>query len=166
MGGRRIWCNFAAKFCKNKYFNIDCTTEMNVNFEKIDQVNGVLTVAFVEDDYKNEVKKQLNKLGQRPIKGFRPGHVPAALLQRMYGAQVKAEVVDHMLNRTVSDYIINNHIAILGEPMIANDSAIDIDKDKDFEFKFDIGVAPEFDLTIDNNITIPYYNIEVTDDMV
>lgn len=166
MGGRRIWCNFAAQFCKNKYFNIDCTTEMNVNFEKIDQVNGVLTVAFVEDDYKNEVKKQLNKLGQRPIKGFRPGHVPAALLQRMYGAQVKAEVVDHMLNRTVSDYIINNHIAILGEPMIANDSAIDIDKDKDFEFKFDIGVAPEFDLTIDNNITIPYYNIEVTDDMV
>ena len=133
---------------------------MNVNFEKTDQVNGVLTVALVEDDYKNEVKKQLNKLGQRPIKGFRPGHVPTALLQRMYGPQVKAEVVDHMLNRAVTDYIINNHIAILGEPMVAEDSKIDIDKDKDFEFKFNLGMAPEFDLTIDSNITIPYYNIE------
>lgn len=139
---------------------------MNVNFEKTDQVNGMLTVAFVEDDYKNEVKKQLNKLGQRPIKGFRPGHVPAALLQRMYGPQVKAEVVDHMLNRAVTDYIINNHIAILGEPMVVEDSNIDIEKDKEFEFKFNIGMAPEFDLTIDSNITIPYYNIEVTDEMV
>lgn len=139
---------------------------MNVNFEKTDQVNGILSVAFVEDDYKNEVKKQLNKLGQRPIKGFRPGHIPAAMLQRLYGTQVKAEVVDRMLNRAVSDYIINNHIAILGEPMIADDAQVDIEKDKDFEFKFNIGMAPDFNLTIDNNITIPYYNIEVTDDMV
>ena len=139
---------------------------MNVNFEKTDQVNSILSVAFVEDDYKNEVKKQLNKLGQRPIKGFRPGHIPAAMLQRLYGTQVKAEVVDRMLNRAVSDYIINNHIAILGEPMIADDAQVDIEKDKDFEFKFNIGMAPDFNLTIDNNITIPYYNIEVTDDMV
>ena len=129
-------------------------------------MNGILSVAFVEDDYKNEVKKQLNKLGQRPIKGFRPGHIPAAMLQRLYGTQVKAEVVDRMLNRAVSDYIINNHIAILGEPMIADDAQVDIEKDKDFEFKFNIGMAPDFNLTIDNNITIPYYNIEVTDDMV
>ena len=35
---------------------------MNVNFEKTDQVNGLLTVAFVEDDYKAEVKKELNRL--------------------------------------------------------------------------------------------------------
>ena len=35
---------------------------MNVNFEKTDQVNGVLTVSIVEDDYKDEVKKELNRV--------------------------------------------------------------------------------------------------------
>ena len=30
---------------------------MNVNFEKIDQVNATLTISFVEEDYKNDVKK-------------------------------------------------------------------------------------------------------------
>ena len=56
---------------------------MNVNFEKIDNVNATLTVSFVEDDYKGEVKKQLNELGRtHPIKGFRPRHVPAAILQK------------------------------------------------------------------------------------
>lgn len=140
---------------------------MNVNFEKTDQVNGVLTVAFVEDDYKADVKKELNHLGQtRPIKGFRPGHVPAALLQKFYGPQVKAQVIDRMLNRAVSDYIINNKIAILGEPMMTDDTQVNIDNDKDFEFKFNLGMAPEFEISIDKNIKIPYYNIGVTDEMV
>ncbi|MBO5541735.1 MAG: trigger factor [Muribaculaceae bacterium] len=140
---------------------------MNVNFEKTDQVNGVLTVQMVEDDYKGEVKKELNHLGQtRPIKGFRPGHVPAALLQKFYGPQVKAQIIDRKLNRAVSDYIINNKIAILGEPMMTDDTHADIDKDNEFEFKFELGIAPEFDINIDKDITIPYYNIQVTDDMV
>ncbi len=140
---------------------------MNVNFEKTDQVNGLLTVAFVEDDYKAEVKKELNRLGQtRPLKGFRPGHVPAALLQKFYGPQVKVQVIDRMLNRAVSDYIVNNKIAILGEPMPTDDTQVNLDTDKEFEFKFNLGMAPEFELTIDKNITVPYYNIAVTDDMV
>ena len=140
---------------------------MNVNFEKTDQVNGVLTVSIVEDDYKDEVKKELNQLGRtRPVKGFRPGHVPAALLQKMYGPSVKAQVIDRMLNRAVSDHIVNNHIHILADPMMAQDAPADIVADKDFEFKFDLGLAPEFELTVDNSLTIPYYNIEVTDDMV
>ena len=133
---------------------------MNVNFEKTDQVNGVLTVSIVEDDYKDEVKKELNQLGRtRPAKGFRPGHVPAALLQKMYGPSVKAQVIDRMLNRAVSDHIVNNHIHILADPMIGQDAPADIVADKDFEFKFDLGLAPEFELTVDNSLTIPYYNI-------
>ena len=139
---------------------------MNVNFEKTDEVNGVLTVAFVEDDYKAEVKKELNRLGMaRPIKGFRPGHVPAALLQKFYGPQVKAQIVDRMLNKAVGEYLVNNHIAILGSPLMVDDD-INIDSQADFEFKLDLALAPEFELNVDKNITIPYYNITVTDEMV
>ena len=29
---------------------------MNVNFEKIDPVNATLTISFVEEDYKSDVK--------------------------------------------------------------------------------------------------------------
>ncbi|MBQ2483795.1 MAG: trigger factor family protein, partial [Muribaculaceae bacterium] len=73
---------------------------MNVKFEKVDNVNARLTVSFVEEDYKADVKRSLNELGQRrPIKGFRPGHVPMGMLQRMYGMQVLADVVDRKLSR-------------------------------------------------------------------
>lgn len=140
---------------------------MNVNFEKTDQVNAVLTISITEEDYKGDVKKELNRLGQtHPIKGFRPGHVPAGLLQKFYGSQVKAQVVDRKLNRALTDYIIENHLPILGEPLIQEDTQADIEKDNDFEFKFDLGLAPEFKIEVNKNITVPYYNIEVTDEMV
>ena len=37
---------------------------MNVNFEKTDNVNGVLTISFKEEDYKDDYKKRLNEAGQ------------------------------------------------------------------------------------------------------
>lgn len=140
---------------------------MNVKFEKVDNVNARLTVSFVEEDYKADVKRSLNELGQRrPIKGFRPGHVPMGMLQRMYGMQVLADVVDRKLSREVSNYIVENKVPVLGEPMLSTDTRVDFNTQKDFEFTFDLGLEPEFDVTIDSTLNIPYYNIEVTDEMV
>lgn len=140
---------------------------MNVNFEKIDQVNAVLTVSLVEEDYKNDVKRELNKLGQRrPLKGFRPGHVPAGLLQKFYGPQVKVEVVEQLVSRAMTNYIVENKLDILGRPMAHPGTVIDVNAADEFEFKFDVGLAPEFDLNIDNSIKVPYYRITVTDEMV
>ena len=140
---------------------------MNVTLDKTGNVTGVLTISLVEEDYQAEVKKQLSLLGRtRPIKGFRPGHVPASLLKKHYGGQVTAEVVDEIVSRELSEYIRTNNIDLLGEPMLSKDTKVDLVNEKDFSFKFDLGFAPEFDLKLDKRVKVPYYNIEVTQDMV
>lgn len=140
---------------------------MKVNFEKIDNVNAKITISIVEEDYKSEVKKNLAEVGmKRPIKGFRPGHVPAGLLNKFYGEQVLSEVLDRMVGRAFSQYIVDNKIDLLGEPMASNEEPIDLKNKKDFDFKFDLGLAPEFELKLDKRVKIPYYNIEVSQEMV
>ncbi len=140
---------------------------MNVNYEKIDNVNAKIAIALVEDDYKAEVKKQLNELGRtRPIKGFRPGHVPFGMLKKFYGNQVTAQVVDRLVSRELNKYINDNKISLLGEPMLDKDTRVDIEHATDFEFKFDLGLAPEFDLTVGTDISVPYYNIQVSQEMI
>lgn len=140
---------------------------MNVTLDKNGNVSGVLTISLVEADYQEEVKKQLSELGRRrPIKGFRPGHVPAGLLKKYYGGQVTAEVVDQIVSRELTQYIRNNNLDILGEPMLSKDTKVDMVNEKDFSFKFDLGFAPEFDLKLDKRVKVPYYNIEVSQDMV
>lgn len=140
---------------------------MNVTLDKNGNVSGVLTISLVEEDYQAEVKKQLAELGRRrPIKGFRPGHVPAGLLKKYYGGQVTAEVVDQIVSRELSEYIRNNNIDLLGEPMLSADTKVDMVNEKDFSFKFDLGFAPEFELKLDKRVKVPYYNIEVSQEMI
>ncbi|MDY6294276.1 MAG: trigger factor [Bacteroidales bacterium] len=140
---------------------------MNVTLDKNGNVSGVLTISLVEEDYQAEVKKQLAELGRRrPIKGFRPGHVPAGLLKKYYGGQVTAEVVDQVVSRELTNYIRENNIDLLGEPMLSPDTKVDMVNEKDFSFKFDLGFAPEFDLKLDKRVKVPYYNIEVSQEMI
>ena len=140
---------------------------MNVTLDKIDNVNGILTISFQEEDYQNDVKKGLAEIGQkRPLKGFRPGHVPAGLLKKMFGTEVLANVVDRKVSRAMSDYIVSNKVDVLGEPMLSKDTKVDFNKDKDFTFKFELGLAPEFDVKLDKRVKVPYYNIEVSQEMI
>ncbi len=140
---------------------------MNVTFDKKDNVNALLTVSLTPEDYlENEKKELLNISRKHPMKGFRPGHVPMSLLKKQYGIEVRSQVVDRMVGKALTDYIVNEKIDILGEPMLSADTRVDLNQDTNYEFKFDLGLAPEFELKLDKRVKIPYYNIKVTDEMV
>ena len=112
-------------------------------------------------------KKELKAISvKHPIAGFRPGHVPAGILQMKYGKEVLVEVVNREIYDNLVNYIQENKLNILGEPIIANADEVNFDTMKDFSFKFEIGFAPEVNLTLDKNVTIPYYTIEVDQKMI
>lgn len=139
---------------------------MNIEFNKIDNVNGELTVTLEEKDYSDKVKKQLKQIGQhRPEPGFRAGHVPMALLEKKYGASVKYDVVNKAIADAVYDYIKDNNLRVLGQPIADKDNIFKEDE-KDFTFKFKLGFAPEIKNHVDKDMKVPYYTIDVTDQMI
>ena len=140
---------------------------MNVTLDRIDNVNGVITLSIEEKDYQEKVKKELKQIGMKhPRPGFRPGHVPASLLQKKYGKDVLVEIVNREIYDNLVNYIQENKLNILGEPIISNAEEVNFDTMKDFSFKFEVGFAPEVSLKLDNTVTVPYYNIEVDQKMV
>lgn len=140
---------------------------MNVTLEKTDKVNGVLTISLVKEDYEADYKKKLNEYGRKhPAKGFRPGHMPAGLLKKYYGGEAMSYVVDRKVSEALSKYIIDNKLNLLGEPVLSKDTNVDLMKGEEFTFKFNLGFEPEFDVKVNNELTIPYYKIDVTDKMV
>lgn len=140
---------------------------MNVTLNRIDSVNGVITLSIEEKDYQDKVKKELKQIGMKhPLPGFRPGHVPTGLLQKKYGKEVLVEVVNREIYDNLINYIQENKLNILGEPIIANAGEVDFDTQKDFSFNFEIGFAPEINVAVDKSVTIPYYTIEVDQNMI
>ncbi|WP_455584760.1 trigger factor [Bacteroides sp.] len=142
---------------------------MNVSFQNIDKVSGLLTVKLEKADYQEKVDKSLKTFRQKAqIPGFRKGMVPMSLVKKMYGKSVVAEEVNKLLSEKVYDYIKSNNVNMLGEPLPNEDKQplIDFDTMEDFEFVFDIALAPEFKAEVNNKDKVDYYTIEVSDEMV
>lgn len=139
---------------------------MKIEYAKVDDVNGVITMVVEESDYADQVKKQLKEIGKKHAEpGFRPGHVPAALLQKKYGSYARQEAINEVVGESLFDFIKKEELNVLGNPVPDEENRISEDN-TEFVLKFKVGVAPEFELKLDKDVHIPYYKITVSDEMI
>ena len=142
---------------------------MNIQFECPDKVNGLMTITIEQADYQAEVDKKLKDYRKRAqVPGFRPGMVPMSLLKRQYGTAIKADEVNRVLGEKLTEYIRENKIKMLGEPLPNEEKQVpqDLQGDGPFEFVFDIAVAPDFKAELTDADTIDYYDITVDDKLI
>lgn len=139
---------------------------MKIDYTKLNDVTGEITMVVEESDYAEKVKQQLKDIRKKHAEpGFRPGKVPAALIEKKYGNAVKYDEINKLVGDAVFNYIKENNINVLGNPVPDPANAIDDDA-KEFTLKFKVGVAPDFEVKADKDLTVPFYNIKVSDDMI
>ena len=139
---------------------------MDVTLEKTSDLEGRIVVKIEEGDYAPRVKKELKEIGNtRQIPGFRKGHIDMAQLQKRFGKDVKAHVLNDVASDAALKYIDDNNIAILGQPIPAPDQELNLDE-KDYTFAYEIGLMPELNLVFDQSVELDFYNIAVSDDMI
>ena len=140
---------------------------MNVTLEKTSEVSAKLIVSSEENDYKDKVVKELKEIGKKhAIPGFRQGHVPFGELNRRFGKQVTSDVINNEVYDAVIGYIRDNKLAVLGEPIPVEVKELDLKNEKDFSFSYELALVPEINVTLDKDVHLPYYNIEVSEDMI
>ena len=136
---------------------------MNITKENIDELNAELKITIEESDYKEKVETVLTDYRRKAkIDGFRPGKVPSGMIKKMYGTAVLVDEVNKILSESISNYLVKEKLNILGEPLpCEKEQNIDFEKQTEFEFLFDLGLAPEFEVTLTKKDKIPYYTIKV-----
>lgn len=142
---------------------------MNTTFEKVDAVNGLITMQIEKADYAENVEKELKNFRKKAnMPGFRPGQVPMGLIKKRFGTEVKAEAVDKLIREKLYGYIRDEKLNVLGEPLPNEEKTpkTDFELQDDFTFVFDVALAPEFDAKLTGKDKVDYYTIEVSDDMV
>ena len=140
---------------------------MNISLENPEKVSGVLTLVVEEADFAGDVEKQLKDYRKKAnVPGFRPGQAPLGLIKRQVGAQVKVDVINRLVGEKLYEYIKENKINMLGEPMPhLGEEPVDLDAAAPYTLKFDIAIAPEFKAELSDKDTIVYYDI-TTDDAI
>ena len=137
---------------------------MNISFEAPDKINGLMTITLETADYQPEVDKTLKDYRKR---ANIPGQAPMGMIKRQFGPSVKVEAVNKLLGEKLYEYVRENKIQMLGEPLPSDkQEQLDFESDQPLTFKFDIAVAPEFEAKLSGKDKVPYYNITVDDKLI
>ncbi len=142
---------------------------MNISRENTGDLTAILKVEISESDYAEKVSSSLANLRRKAnVPGFRVGKVPAGMLNKMYGKSVLAEEINKLLTDSLHGYIAENNLNIIGQPLPCDSKEDDVDFEnkKDFTFYFDLGFFPEIGLELNKDIHVPYYHIEVSNDLI
>jgi trigger factor len=137
---------------------------MNITQENTDKLNAILKLKVEQEDYEERVNKVLKDYRkQARVDGFRPGMVPMGLIKKMYYTPVLVDEVNKMVSESIFNYLKEENVRILGEPLPHKDQdqTVDFEKDTEFEFLFDLGLAPELNLEITAKDKVPFYKIKV-----
>lgn len=140
---------------------------MKITKENVDELNGIIRISIEKSDYETKVAEALKDYRKKAsMPGFRPGKVPAAIVQKLHGKAALVEEVNKILSEGITKFIVDEKLDILGEPLPHEDlqKNIDWDNDSDFEFVFEIGMAPQIKLAIDKRSKFTQYEIEVAEE--
>jgi trigger factor len=133
---------------------------MNITLEKIDELNAVVNINVEKPDYNEAVESALKKQRRNAqLKGFRPGMAPMGLIRKLYGKAILIDELNNIVSKKLSDYITEEKLDILGDPLPHEADPDEFDNMTDFTFRFDIGLSPQFEPEFTKKSKIPYYII-------
>ena len=143
---------------------------MNVTRQDVDALNATLTVEVTPEDYEKKVNDTLNNYRKTAkVPGFRPGHVPMGLVKKQYGKAVLSEELNKAVNQTLQEYITENKLDILGNPIPTEGEDSfkgDFDNPANFEFTYAIGLAPEINVPLSGKSKFDYLKVKVDDALI
>ncbi len=137
---------------------------MNITRNNVDALNAVITIDVAKADFAENVENVLKNYKKTAnIPGFRKGQVPMSLVKKQYGQAVLFEEVNKLLQDSLNNYLNEEELDILGNPIPV---AKDIDWEADtLSFDFELGLAPEFVVDLSGN-DMTKYQIVADDEMI
>jgi trigger factor len=137
---------------------------LEITLNKKNTTEASITISLKPGDYQSKVEKKVKDYSKKAeIKGFRKGKVPMTMIKNMYGKSILVEEINHMISHGLSDYIKENKLNIIGEPLPNRDqtNVIDWDNQKDFDFEYNVGLVEDFEVDLSKKQKITKNEIKV-----
>lgn len=139
---------------------------MNIQKEQIDELNAIVKVAITKEDYSDKVDKILKDYKkQANVPGFRKGQVPMGLIKKQYGRAVLVDEVNKLLQDNLNKYLTEEKLDVLGNPLPKQQDNFDWDSE-DFSFEFELGLAPNFEVSLKTKKPVTHYKIVADKKMI
>lgn len=131
---------------------------MQASIETTGTLERRLSITLPEDRLQSLVAGRLAEIGRNVrIKGFRPGKVPAKVVEQRFGAQVRGEAIEGLLRESFDSAIRSNELRVAGVPRIEKAG------ESELEFVATVDLVPEFGEIDVSKLTVVRDVAEITD---
>ncbi|MGJ4802355.1 trigger factor [Luteimonas sp. SDU82] len=135
---------------------------MQVSVETLGSLERRLTFRLPSERLETQVGGRLREIARTArIKGFRPGKVPAKVIEQRYGEQVRAEVLDGLLREGFDEAVRDNELRLAGQPKIepSQDTA-----EGELAYVATFEVVPDFGEIDVSKLSVVRHTAEVTEE--
>lgn len=135
--------------------------------EKLEHSAAKLTVTVAKKDVADSYKETLGKYTKQvQIPGFRKGHVPAAVLERKYGEQIKMEAASDLIDKSLNEIFSDdketeNRPLPYAQPVM--DKMPEFDTSKDFTYTVTYDVFPKVEISDFKGVEIKEPQVSIGD---
>ena len=115
---------------------------MQVSVESVGNLERRVILSLPAGDIDDQVGGRLREIARTArIKGFRPGKVPAKVIEQRFGGQVRDEIVGGMLRQGMDQAVRENELRVAGAPQITKDEAAG---EGELKFVASVELVPDF----------------------
>lgn len=142
---------------------------MVIEHKKTDNLRAVVNIKIQPEDYKPKVDKVISDYRkQASLPGFRKGKVPVGIVKKMVGKNVLLDELNKLLSEKLNEYIRENDLQVLGNPLPKEEDvpSLDLDTQEEFDFAYELGLAPEVKFEVSSKYKFNKYKILVDDKLV
>ena len=116
---------------------------MQVSIESTGDLGRRVVFRVPSADLEGRVGSRLREIARDArIKGFRPGKVPTSVIEKRFGPQVRAEILDNLLREGFGDALREETFQIAGSPRI--EPSDEVAGEGELAYVADFEVVPEF----------------------
>jgi len=116
---------------------------MQVSLENTSSLERRMTVSLPAERLTGVVGKRLQEIGRTArLKGFRPGKIPAKVIEQRYGPQVREEVLGELIRTSFDEAVRQEKVMPAGNPDIKQADVKNEDGQLSYTATFE--VVPEF----------------------
>jgi trigger factor len=135
--------------------------DARVSVESVGNLERRMTFRLPTERFEDQVGSRLRDIARTArIKGFRPGKVPAKVIEQRYGEQVRGEILDGLLREGFDEAVRDNALRLAGSPRIERSEDAG---DKELAYVATFEVVPDFGEIDVSSLSITRHTAEVAE---
>ncbi len=138
---------------------------MQVQVAETGPCSRSLQITIPSDKVQEHLEQMYASASQQvQVKGFRPGKVPRAMIEKMHGEAIRAEAKEQLLNRYFGEACRENEIQPVGRIKIDDIESLEVKANEQLAFTAQLDIKPTFEIPSAKGIEIPAYEEEANDE--